>query len=111
VGVELVRTELLVKHHPYIGVCVPVAVIVEGAGLLENPVKLGNAGAHPMDVMLNRAEPVVKRALLFGVTPKDFVVPVGVEWRVDVDEVYALVGEVAQLLQVIPTVDELALDQ
>jgi hypothetical protein len=52
-------------------------------------------GTHPSYVMFDGAEPVVKGSLLFGVTPKDFIVPVGIERRVYVNEVYGFVGYLA----------------
>jgi len=62
------------------------------------------------DVVLDCAEAVVEGAFLLGVAPKNFVVAVAVEGRVDVDEVNAGTGEVAQLLEVVAAVDELGLD-
>ncbi len=49
---------------------------------------------------------VLEGALLLGLAPKDFVVAVGVERRVNVDEVHALIGQLAQLFQVIAAIDD-----
>jgi hypothetical protein len=54
---------------------------------------------------------VVEGALLLGLSPEDFVVAIGVERRVDVDEVYAGVGQLAQLFQVVAAVDDARIEQ
>ena len=54
---------------------------------------------------------ILKGPLLLGLAPEDLVVAVGVEWRVDVDEVYAGVGELAQLLKVVAAVDDTSIEK
>ena len=49
---------------------------------------------------------VVKGALLFRLAPENFVVAVGVERRVDVDQIHAGVGQLFQLLQIVAAVDD-----
>ena len=87
----------------------PVAVVVEGAGLLEDAVEFGAAGAHEVDVGGRGGVAVFEGALfLFFLrfAPEDLVVAVGVERRVDVDEVDAGVGELGELGEVVAAVDD-----
>ena len=42
--------------------------------------------------------------------PKDFVVPVRVERRIDVDEIYTRIREFLQLLQIVAAVDDARVD-
>jgi hypothetical protein len=53
---------------------------------------------------------VLESALLFGLAPKHFIIPVGVEWRVDVNQVNAGVRQAGQLLKAISAVDGLGRD-
>lgn len=48
---------------------------------------------------------VLERAFLACLAPEDLVVAVGVEGRVDVDEVHARVGEVLEMGEVVPAID------
>jgi hypothetical protein len=50
--------------------------------------------------------PVIEGAFFFGFAPEDLVVAVGVEGRVDVDEVHAMVGELGELVEVVAAVDD-----
>ena len=54
---------------------------------------------------------VLEGALLLRLAPEDLVVAVGVEGRVDVDQVHAGVGELAQLLEVVAAVDDAGVDE
>jgi hypothetical protein len=49
---------------------------------------------------------VLEGAFLLGLAPEDLVIAVGVERRIDVDQVHAALGELAQLLQAIAAVDD-----
>ncbi len=49
---------------------------------------------------------VLEGALLLGLAPKDFVVPVRVEGRINVDEVNAGSGQLLELFQMIAAIDE-----
>ena len=69
------------------------------------------AGAHEVDVGLGGGVAVLEGALLLGLAPEDLVVAVGVEGRVDVDEVHAGVGELAELVEVVAAVDDAGIDQ
>ena len=48
----------------------------------------------------------LRRAFLFGLAPEDFVVAVRVEWRVDVNQIDARIGKLAQLIEIIAAVDD-----
>ena len=85
---------------------VPVAVVVEAAGLLEDAGEFDAAGAHVVDVGTGALVAVLKGALLLRLAPKHLVVAVRVERRVYVDEVHAGGGELLELLQIVPAVDD-----
>jgi hypothetical protein len=53
---------------------------------------------------------VLESALLFGLAPKHFIIPVGVERWVDVNEINASVRQPGQLLKAIPAVDSFGQD-
>jgi hypothetical protein len=56
--------------------------------------------------IVTRGVPVVERAFLFRLAPEHFVVAVGIERRVDGDQIHAAVGQFLQLLQVVAGVDD-----
>src|ERR1017187_4031980 len=91
-GFESVLPKNLVEHDFDVMRGVPVAVVVEAAGLLEDTGHFDAARAHELNVSLGAAVAVLEGALLLGLAPEDFVVAVGVEGRVNVDEVHAGVG-------------------
>ena len=90
---------------------VPVAVVVEAAGLFEDAGQLFATRPHVINVSLGVLVPVFKRTLLLGLAPEDFVVAVGVEGRVDVDEIDAGVGELLELFEVVAAVDDAGVHQ
>ena len=49
---------------------------------------------------------ILERAFLFRLAPKDFVVAIRVERRVDVDQMDARVRQFAHLLEIIAAVDD-----
>jgi hypothetical protein len=55
--------------------------------------------------------PVFEGAFLLRLAPEDLVVAVGVERRVDVDEIDARRGESPQLVEIVPAVDDPRIDQ
>ena len=65
----------------------PVAVVVEGAGLLEDAGEFDASRHHEVDISLGGRMAVVEGPLLLGLAPEDIVVAVGVERRVDVHQV------------------------
>ena len=90
---------------------VPVAVVVEGAGGFEDAVEFDAAGSHEFDIGLGGGVAVFEGAFFFGFAPEDLVVAVGVEGRVDVDEVQAMVGELGELVEVVAAVDDAGIDE
>ena len=69
------------------------------------------ARAHVLDVSLGRFVAVFEAALFPCFAPEDFVVAVRVKRRVDVDQIDAAVGQLAQLIEVIAAVDNARVDQ
>src|ERR1035438_8099307 len=103
---EIVLPENLVEHDLDVMGGVPVAVVVEAAGLFEDAGQLFATRPHVINVSPGVLVPVFKRTLLLGLAPEDFVVAVGVEGRVNVTEVHAGVGELAELFEAIAAVNE-----
>jgi len=103
--------EDLVEHDFDVVGGVPIAVVVEGAGFLEDAPQLDAAGAHVVDVCLRASVAVLEGPLLLRLTPEDLVVAVGVEGRVDVDEVHGAVGEFLELIEVVATVDDAGVEE
>ncbi len=89
----------------------PVAVVVEAAGLLEHAGQLDAARPHVVDVSLRAGVAVLEGPLLLGLAPEDLVVLVAVERRVDVDQVHAAVGKLAELVEAIAAVDDAGVEQ
>jgi hypothetical protein len=54
---------------------------------------------------------VLEGALLFRLAPEDFVVTVGIERRVDLDEIHARIRQLAKLVKVVAAIDNLGCDQ
>jgi hypothetical protein len=52
-----------------------------------------------------------ERALLFCLAQKDFVVPVRIEWRVDVDQIDARLRQLARLFEIIAAINDAGVDQ
>ena len=55
--------------------------------------------------------PVFKGALLLGLAPKDLVVAVGVERRVNIGEVNAGVGQLFELFQIIAAINDAGVEE
>ena len=89
----------------------PVAVVIEAAGLFEHAGQFHAARPHVVDVRLRAGMAVLKGPLLLRLSPKDLVVAVAVEGRVDVDQVDAALRQLRQLLQVVAAVDDARIDQ
>jgi len=84
----------------------PVAVVVEAAGLLEHARKLDAARPHVLDVRLRGGVAILERPLLLRLAPEDLVVAVAVERRVDVDQVHAAVRQLAKLVETVAAVHD-----
>ena len=54
---------------------------------------------------------VFKGALLLGLAPKDFVVAVGVEGRVNVNQIHIGVGQLGELFQIVATVNDAGVEE
>jgi len=85
---------------------VPVAVVVEAAGVFQYAVEFDASGAHEVNIGLGGGVAVVEGSFFLRLTPEDFVIPIGIERRVDVDEVNAPVGEFFELVEVVAAVDD-----
>jgi len=54
---------------------------------------------------------VLEGALLLGLAPKDFVVSVGVEGRVYVNQIHARGGQLGKLFQIVAAVNDAGIQQ
>ena len=86
-------------------------MVVEGAGGFEDAVELDAAGAHVVDVGLGGGVAVVEGAFFLGFAPEDFVVAVGVERGIDLNEVDRMVGEFLELVEVVAAVDDAGVEE
>jgi hypothetical protein len=84
---------------------VPIAMVVEAAGSLENAGQLDAAGAHEVDIRLGGFVTILEGALFLRLSPKHLVVPIGIERGINIDEIHALTGELAELVQAVPAID------
>lgn len=90
-----------------IGVGVPVAMEEDGAGRFEDAVHFDYPFFEPVNIVAHAACPsVLEGADFAGVAPYNFVVAIGEEGRVEVDEVGGFAVEGAEDFEVI-TEDEL----
>ena len=101
---KIVLPENLVEHYLHVMAGVPVAVKIKASGVFQNPRQLHTARTHEVDVSLCRSVAVLKRAPFSCLAPKDLVIPVGIERRINIDEVNAMIGFL-ELLQVIAAID------
>jgi len=81
-------------------------VVVERAGLLEHAGEVLAARPHVVDVRLRAGVPILEAPLLLGLAPEDLVVPVAVERGINVDQVYACIGQLRELFKVVAAVDD-----
>ena len=85
---------------------VPVAVAIKAAGLFEDAGELHAARAHVVNVSLGVLVAVFKGALLLGFTPEDLVVAVGVEGRVNVNQIHAGIRQLGELFQIVAAIND-----
>ena len=104
---EIVRSKYLIQHYFDVVAGVPVAVVVEAAGGLEYPVQFRYARTHVADISHSIAVAVVEGTLFLVVAPKHFVVAVGVEGRVNIDQVNCLGWEMLKYFQAVPAIHRL----
>ena len=108
---KVVFSENLIEHHLDVMAGVPIAVEVKAAGLFENARQLDAAGPHELDVSLRGFMPVVKGPLLFRLAPENLVIPIGIERRINVDEVDAGVGQLLELFKVVAAIDDSGIEE
>src|ERR1019366_8747253 len=58
-----------------------------------------------------RLVPNPKGALLLGVVPEDFVVAVGVEGRVNVNQIHAGGGQLGELFQIVAAINDAGVEE
>ena len=96
----------LVEHDFDVVAGVPVAVIIKAAGFFEDAGELHAARAHVVNVSLGVLVAVGKGTLLPGLAPKDLVIAVGVERRVNVNQVNAGAEQFGELFQIVAAIDD-----
>ncbi len=90
---------------------VPVAMIIKTAGLFQDARQFHATRAHVVNVGFGGFVAVIKGALLFCFAPENFVVAVGVERRVDVNEINASRGKFLELFQVIAAINNARVEE
>ena len=108
---EIIFAENLVEHDFDVVAGVPIAVVIKAAGLFEDAGELHATRAHVVNVGAGGFVAVVKGALLLGFAPKDLVVAVGVEGRVNVNEVHAGVGQLGELFQIVAAINDTGVEE
>lgn len=108
---ESVLTENLIEHHFDIVAGVPIAVIVERPCWLQHTGELLTTRAHELDISLRGCVPVIKRPHLSLLVPEDFVIAIRVERWVNINQIDAGIREFRQLVEVIPAVNDLRVDE
>jgi len=101
----------LIEHDLDVVAGVPVAVVIKAAGLFEDAGQLHAARPHVVNVGAGGFVAVFKGALLLGLAPKDFVVAVGVEGRVNVNQIHAGVGQLGELFQIVAAVNDAGVEE
>ena len=86
-------------------------MVIKAAGLFEDAGELHAARAHVVNVGLGVLVAVFKGALLLGLAPEDFVVAVGVERRVNVDQIHAGVGQLGELFQIVAAINDAGVEE
>jgi len=86
-------------------------VVIEAAGILEDAGQLYAARTHVVDVRLHAGVAAFKCPLFLGFAPEYFVVAVGVERRIDVDQIDARVRQLGQLFQIVAAIDDAGVQQ
>ena len=86
-------------------------MVVEAAGLFEDAGELHAAGAHVVDVGRRAGVAIFETSFFLRLAPEDFVVAVGIEGWVNVDQIDAGIGEMAELFEVVAAVDDAGVEQ
>ncbi len=90
---------------------VPVAVVIKAAGFFEDAGELHATRAHIVNVSLGVLVAVFKGALLLGLAPEHFVVAVGIEGRVNVDQIHAGIGQLGELFQIVAAINDAGVEK
>jgi len=96
---------------------VPVAVVIKAAGRFEDAGELHAARAQVVNVGLGVLVAVFKGALLLGLAPKvraglaTIVVAVGVEGRVNVNQIHAGVRQLGELFQIVAAINDAGVEE
>jgi len=95
---------------------VPVAVVIKAASLFEDAGQLHAARAHVVNVTPDVLVAVFKGALLLGLAPDCAsqaltVVAVGVEGRVNVNQIHAGIGQLGELFQIVAAINHAGVEE
>ena len=69
------------------------------------------ARAHVVNVSLGVLVAVFKGALLLGLAPEDLIIAVGVEGRVNVNQIHAGIGQLGELFQIVAAIDDAGVEE
>ena len=97
--------------HGYYVACVPVAVIVEATRLFQYTRQLHATRPHIFDICLGALVAILEGTFFFRFAPKNLVITIRVERRVDINKVDTIVGKPPKLVQIVSTVDYLRIDE
>ena len=89
-----------------------------GAGFLDDAGELRAAETHVIDVGLRGSVAIFEGSLFFGLAPEDFIISIGVERRIDVDQIHTRIrqpirqaqGRLGELFEVIAAVDDAGIE-
>ena len=87
------------------------AVVIKAAGFFEDAGELDAARAHVVNVSLGVLVAVFKGALLLGLAPENFVVAIGVEGRINVNQIHAGVGQLGELFQIVAAINHAGVEE
>ena len=105
-----VFSKSLVEHDFDVVGGVPVAVVIEAPGFLENARHFHASWTHEFNIGLRGFVPILECPLLFCLAPEHFIVAVGIKGRVDVNQIHAGVRQFLQLVQVVAAIDYAGVD-
>ena len=94
-----------------------IAVVIKAAGLFEDAGELHAARAQVVNVGLGVLVAVFKGALLLGLAPEvraglaTIVVAVGVEGRVNVNQIHAGIGQLGELFQIVAAINDAGVEE
>jgi len=92
-------------------------MVIKAAGFFEDAGELHAARAHVVNVSLGVLVAVFKGALLLGLAPEvraglaTIVVAVGVEGRVNVNQIHAGSGQLGELFQIVAAINDAGVEE